>query len=382
MALLDDALEIAAKSLRACYEQRGIVTGALRKVYWSWDSFFASWGSLALGDFDIVKRNLELYRTNMRDDGLIPRRVCPPLFWLRFLGIRLPNKYAKPWYWSSFTTKPSKIQNALFIATCLEYALASGDTGYLTQYYDNILTAAKWTLEQDIDNDSLIEEGHGENWSETILKRGNVLFTNLCHYKGLESMARIAGLAGQDHDTNLFTKLAKTTKKAIQKRFWTGHYYADWHDGKELHDYLATDGNVLASLWGIADRNQARSIHNEISKRRLDEVPLKTNDPRYPSHCIDLISRTVGIKDYHNGLCWTWLGCIDAVARHNAGLKKEAKSELERIAELIVRDNTVHEIYTPEGKPYKQMFYTSEHPFAWSAGLFIWAAKQLGLTKK
>ncbi len=378
MGLIEDALDIAADSLRACYGKRGIITGPLRQVHWSWDSFFASWGSLSLGDADIVKTNLELYRGMMREDGLIPRRVSPPLFALRFLGLRFSNRYARPQYGSSFTNYPSKIQNALFIATCLEYALSTGDTGYLKRHYSQLLTIAKWPLRHDYNNDGLIEESVGENWSETVLKQGTVLFTNVCHYKGMASMARIAELTGDDIGAAMFSDLACRTRDAIQERFWTGTYFADWHDGSGLHDYLSTDGNVLASLWGIADRNQARSIHSEISKRSLDRIPLQTNSPKYPGRYLDILTRTLGLRDYHNGLCWPLLGCIDAVARRQAGMEKEAESELERIAGLIVRDNTVHEIYTQEGKPYKHPLYTSEHPFAWSAGLFIWAAKQLG----
>ena len=377
-ALLDEALEIASDALRQCYGQRGIVTGPLRRVHWSWDSFFASLGACALGDADVVKANLELYRTSMRQDGLVPRYVSPPLYGLRILGIRLSDRLARPYYGSSFTGAPSKIQNALFVATCLEYALASGDKDYLKENYADIMRAAKWTLSMDRDSDGLIEEGIGENWSETVLKHGNVLFTNVCHYHGLESMARIAGLTGDDVGAAMFRDEAGRTKDALKDRFWTGAYFADWHDGKELHDYLSCDGNVLASLWGAATEEQALSIHREITARGLDSVPLRTNDPVYPGKHIHILTKLIAIPHYHNGLSWLWMGCADAVARERLGLREEARAELERIASLVVRDRTVHEIYTPGGKPYSQPLYTSEHPFAWSAGMLVWALKQFG----
>lgn len=45
------------------------------------------------------------------------------------------------------------------------------------------------------------------------------------------------------------------------------------------------------------------------------------------------------------------------------------------IGEQIVKYNGVYEIYEKNGKPVKRMFYQSEHPFAWSAGLYLWVAK-------
>ena len=82
--------------------------------------------------------------------------------------------------------------------------------------------------------------------------------------------------------------------------------------------------------------------------------------------------------DYHNGLHWLWIGCIDAVAKFKANNHKQAKHLLFTIAKKIVEFEGVFEVYF-EGKPVKRLFYSSEQHFAWSSGLFVWACHECRL---
>jgi hypothetical protein len=43
------------------------------------------------------------------------------------------------------------------------------------------------------------------------------------------------------------------------------------------------------------------------------------------------------------------------------------------MAEVIVREGAVHEVYAPNGQYLSTFWYTSEAPLTWSAGLFIYA---------
>ncbi|MBS3163935.1 hypothetical protein J4439_00730 [Candidatus Woesearchaeota archaeon] len=375
---LEVALSLAKRGLRVCYARRGILTGSVRQVYWSWDSFFASLGALALEDYAMVRSNLDLYRGHQRRDGLIPRKVTPPFYTLRFLGFRLPLEHARPKYSGAFSSDPSRIQNPLFVDALRNYIMASGDNAFLEDCLPAAEQAISWLLARDKDGDGLVEESFGQNWSETVLKRGKVLFTNVCAYRGLEAIASLAQMAGKSPQEYL--DAARLLKRRIHEVFWNGSYFSDWHDG-ELHDSLSACGNVLASLWGIASEDEARSIHREISARGMDAVPLRTNDPAYPNALVERVTRWIGNGAYHNGLSWLWLGCADAVARHRVGLRAEARAELECIAKLIEEHGGVHEVYTQDGKPFRTTLYRAEQPFAWSAGMFVWAARLIAATE-
>ena len=56
------AWTIAHKALKECYKGPGIIAGKHHfDDFWARDSFFASWGSLAAGDFTEVRSNLDLF---------------------------------------------------------------------------------------------------------------------------------------------------------------------------------------------------------------------------------------------------------------------------------------------------------------------------------
>jgi hypothetical protein len=51
----------------------------------------------------------------------------------------------------------------------------------------------------------------------------------------------------------------------------------------------------------------------------------------------------------------------------------EAEILLYRICNVIVRDETVHEVYAPTGHYLSTFWYTSEAPLTWSAGMVVYA---------
>ena len=136
----------------------------------------------------------------------------------------------------------------------------------------------------------------------------------------------------------------------------------------------------MAITFNIANKKQSLKIQRCIKRFKINQaVPSKTNYPKYPSTRVSLINHLGGLGDYHNGLSWLWLGCLDAIAKNKIGMKKQAKQLLKQIAEIIVKHNGVYEVYEQNGKPVKRFLYKSEHPFAWSSGLFIYAVHNLKL---
>jgi glycogen debranching enzyme len=110
-----------------------------------------------------------------------------------------------------------------------------------------------------------------------------------------------------------------------------------------------------------------------------DKICIKTNYPKYKFSEIYTPFLFTKLREYHNGFFWSWLGCIHAVTRHKLGLKAEAENALKNIAKKIIEHKGIFEVYGQHEKPIDSFLYKSEIGFAWSAGLFVWACKEIGL---
>ena len=352
-----------------------------RLVYWSWDSFFASLGSLRLQDNEIVKKNLDFYLRLQRADGAIPKRVAHPLYWMKFIGvpIRETKDRQRPTFFNSYFTAESIAQNPILIIAFEEYIRATNDLKFLDEHY-NKLHGIFTYLKSREKKAGLLHEGMGGGWAESVLKRGAISFTNMCYARSLWAMAELAKTHGAFEDEKHYGEEFKRLKTTINHQLWSdseGGYYSDWL-GHLRHHHFATDGNLLAIWWDLASPAQAVLIQKKIDSLSLeDDVPIKLAYDSYSFWRIYIFNRIGGVKDYHVGFSWTWLGCVDVLVKLKMGKPELATVILEKIATKIVEDGTVHETYN-NGKVVSTLFYKGEHPWAWGAGMFLYACSEAG----
>jgi hypothetical protein len=111
-----------------------------------------------------------------------------------------------------------------------------------------------------------------------------------------------------------------------------------------------------------------------------NKFTLETNFPHYPWWRIPIQNHLAGISDYHNrGCLWLQPGILYAICLHELGHKKKSEEIIQLLSNQIVKFNDVYEVHERNGQPVNRRFYKSEHPFAWSAGLFIYACTTLSL---
>lgn len=377
--VVQSALEIAARDLRWCYRERGIMTGS-RLVYWSWDSFFASLGADCLGDTGTVKHNLELYLGLQAENGSLPKNIAHPLYFLKFVGLPIKEDSHKqrPNFSNAYFTAPSLTQNPTFVIALHDYVTVSGDLAFFKKHAGAVEVIMRYLASKESEF-GLLKEGIGGGWAESVLKRGAIAFTNTCYARSAWCLSELYGMSGDTERSQHYLHVFAVLKDAINDVLWSdedGGYYSDWY-GHRRHHHFATDGNLLAIVWDIASKKQASCIEKRIAELSLeDDVPIRLAYSRYSFWRVYIFNRLGGLKDYHVGFCWSWLGCVDVLARLKMGKRKEAETILAKIAAVIVRDGTVHEIYD-KGRPVRNPFYKSEQPWAWGAGLFVKACYAL-----
>ena len=215
----------------------------------------------------------------------------------------------------------------------------------------------------------LLEESFLSSWTDTIFKMGSVLYTNCCYYQSLKDFAFLCEQSGQKKSMERYLKKAQYTKEQINKTFWNGNFYSDWAD-LWAHNYFSSDGNVLAIVWGIADFEKAQRIENTIRQHRLNKNPLRNVYPPYPFWRVLWFLLPFHTYHYHNGASWPWLGALNVLALYAMRWKQEALSERKILAQHIVDQGTVMEVYWKQ-KPFSSLFLKSELHHSWTAGLLV-----------
>lgn len=327
--ILVKAHGIAQSSIIACTTNNGLIGGLHHFVdLWARDSLFASFGA----PHSVAKRTIETFLKYQRRDGLIPYRI----FRRRVL---LPN-------FRSVQSGGVVPDGGLMTIVA---AQRFGKT-----YAHKLNRAREWYRKKF--GDDLISEWFQCEWADAVLKVGKTLYTNILYWKATGDEA---------------------IKNKIVDVFWNGRYFADWVDWRR-RDYFASHPNMLAIVFGLTTREQSLSILDYAKEYCWNGWTLEENYPAYPWWRIPIQNYLVGMADYHNrGCLWLQPGILYAIALHKTGKTDEATSVLTAIAGKIVEYNGVYEVYEKNGGPVKRLFYQSEYPFAWSAGLFLWAHKIL-----
>ena len=373
------AYRIAVRDLRACYNPDGIVAGRLHfNAYWARDGFWALFGALALGDYDQARAHLDLFIRYQMRSGELPVRI-------EFLGHTFGGYHTRRLMpralYRAGSIFPHPIDpTALYIIAAREYFRHTHDMEFTSRFNAAMTGASRWLMQHDRDGDGIIENGYLAGWMDSILKKDKVFYLNLLYYEGLRCCETLKTELQMTADAAQFRRAANLLYDRFQTEFWNGEYFTDWIRGSRSGGF-SSDGNVLAILFGVATPEQAQKIMRFIAEHDLDgTTPLRTCYPVYPLWQVFPFYFLAGIPDYHRTMIWPWLGTLHAVNKFRLGDQRAALADLSRFGAWYVRDNAVSEVYDQQGRPIARRFFYAEVPFAWNAGLYVYAVHAVGLT--
>ncbi len=363
-----EAEKIAIQDLRSNYGDLGIYAGPKNHhEYWARDSFFASFGACVLGDFDIVRKNLELFRTYQAKNGQIPLRVEERSHPLNFIGIKVSYKPTARFKSSQPWATDVVDASALYIISACNYVKESGDIDWFNRNKDSLLKAFDWLLSR-VNNLGLLDEGLTGNWADMTFKSGSVAYTNICFWKAATELSKYV--------PDLETK-AKKLNEAINLNLWVEKkgYFADWISrGGKVYDYFFIDGNLLAVMWSLTNLERGKSIFNFIDINSLNKVPVVTCYPRLV-WWMHVLTKII-FPPYNPQNIFAWWGPIDILCRFNIGDNEGASKDLLSLSKIIVKNGNVEEVMDANGIPVSLFFYKSEKRIAWGAGLFVYTINQ------
>jgi GH15 family glucan-1,4-alpha-glucosidase len=383
------ALFIASEALNAGVQMRRLRNGKHREVLhagyrnfresWARDFGFASYGLLALEQYDVVRQTLEAFFFYQTPDGQLPVKLHSMDFVTRYFHSFLEREQStegtlRPKYISAHGA-PSLDGQALLVIGAITYARKTRNVEFLKDYWSALVSALHWLEDHKRDPDEhLLYQSSFADWADSVARRGYVHYTNVVYWKALSEMT----LAAEDLDmkayAGFYKQKADQVAGAIHGRFWRrdlGYFVTSNRLAQ-----LSSDGNLLAVAWGLANAEESRSILKAMDEAEMSyPVPTRVTSTPYPGELIAIENLLAGVGNYHTDAAWLWLGAWHVIACAQCGDLTRAQEILSQMATVIVSNKQIHEVYGTNGEPLASIWYKPEAPLTWSAGMFIYACR-------
>jgi Glycosyl-hydrolase family 116, catalytic region len=205
-----------------------------------------------------------------------------------------------------------------------------------------MLKAVDYLEKRDVDNDGLLEQNHNEDWMDTVLRAGKIVYSQACWILALKNLTALLVTIGRQGTADRMRKMADRAIQAVEDKLWSEEDGA-YIDIQETHHiggpYRTLTQDVSLYLVALSENSSKdnlpdnskregkqikkadfdRETHITRANKSLDtlknrtwkekwplvtEVPLKATGPW-----------TVKPYQYHNYTFWPWTTGIEMLAR-------------------------------------------------------------------
>jgi hypothetical protein len=246
-----------------------------------------------------------------------------------------------------------------------------------------MLTAVEYLSSRDIDDDGLLEQNHNEDWMDTVLRAGKIVYSQACWILALSNLASLLSQLERDDESNKIARLTDKAIKSVDKNLWSEED-ACYLDIQETHHiggpYRTLTQDVSLYLVAITENTINESLkvtrrkHNgqvaeeeeveqtgsaildqnlhERSNLTLDAIRARAWKEKWPL-VTEVELKATGpwnLKpyQYHNQTFWPW----------TTGIEMLARSRFDRIEEC----NILFSKLASEGHPHMHAFYEWVNP--------------------
>jgi glycogen debranching enzyme len=228
-------------------------------------------------------------------------------------------------------------------------------------FVPKMLAAADFLVGRDLDNDGLLEQNYNEDWMDTALRTGKIVYSQACWILALQDLTALLSVTESNGYAQKVRGMADRASRAVEERLWSevDGCYLDMHygdDGDSTSRILTQD--VSMYVVAVTDRSLNSSLERRAADRAL-ENPHQALVQERVKYSLDAIKRRVW-KDrrplvtevelkrtgpglfkanyYHNQTFWPWTTGIEMLARG----RLERFEECETLLSALVSESNLH----------------------------------------
>lgn len=247
------------------------------------------------------------------------------------------------------------------------------DPSKITEFVvPRMLRAIEYLNSRDIDNDGLIEQSHNEDWMDTTVRTGKIVYSQACWLLALNDLSALLSKLGRDSEANRLNQLGDKTIHAVEEKLWSEERGC-YMDIEESHHtggpYRMITQDVCLYLVALTEnmsndsfrlyhhdqdnnnkkkkqtrqqqdqKQELNSIHRELYNRAtgsLDAIRKKVWKDKWPLVTEGELKKTAPwvLKpyQYHNHTCWPWLTGVEMLARSRFNQIEECDILLSKLA--------------------------------------------------
>jgi len=205
-----------------------------------------------------------------------------------------------------------------------------------------MLKAVNHLASRDIDSDGLLEQGHNEDWMDTVLRTGKIVYSQACWILALKNLAELLSELGNSKDADRMMSIANKTIHAAEHYLWSeedGAYIdlQEMHHIREQHRTLTQD--VSLYIIAITEKTMHDTLSLQLKNGRKDRM-VKTDYIQHVTSTLDTIKTRIWKNrwplvtevelnktgpwilhpnQYHNHTFWPWITGIEMQAHSRLG---------------------------------------------------------------
>ena len=209
-----------------------------------------------------------------------------------------------------------------------------------------MLKAVDYLEKRDVDNDGLLEQNHNEDWMDTVLRAGKIVYSQACWILALKNLAALLVTTGSQDRADSIRKMADRAIQSVEEKLWSEEDGA-YIDIQETHHiggpYRTLTQDVSLYLVALSEKsskdnlpdnsrgsgageqeqekkaNYDLDMHISRANKTLDALKSRTWKEKWPLVTEVLLKATgpwtLKPYQYHNYTFWPWTTGLEMLAR-------------------------------------------------------------------
>lgn len=221
-------------------------------------------------------------------------------------------------------------------------SIAANPSTVMEYVVPKMLLAVERLATRDIDGDGLLEQGRNEDWMDTVLRRGKIVYSQACWILALRNLASLLFELGMIQNADQIYSMALRAINSVEENLWSESEgaYLDLIDGASntltqdtsLYIVAVTENTVLdmtRKRLGMDEMKQGMMPPGfaENANSALDTLKKRIWKDSWPLVTERELDKTgpwmLQPNQYHNHTLWPW----------TTGIEMLARSRLERVDE-------------------------------------------------